>query len=458
VYGYDNNIIALRWRHIFNRRFISTISLNNSNYRYNVTSESTPEEAFDLSYGVNSTGFKSDFNFYHGRNEVNFGLDLSRYSISPGKYLPSSDSSLIIPKTLPGEKAMEFAVYLDDKFVLTDYLSINAGVRFSSFFAYGQQNVPVYDPDFSRSRSTVIDTITFKDGELSKSYAGPELRLSLNFRTSSRSSLKANYNRTRQYLHLLSNTTSISPTDTWKLSDYYLKPQIGDQYAVGFYQLFSKIETSAELYYKEIKNMVDFKGGTRLIMNETIERDLAPVKGKAYGVELAIKKEEGRLRWSVAYNYARIFLKSTGRFNEEILNSGKWFPANYDKPNNLAATFTYLFSRRFSFSSNYTWSTGRPITYPIATYYNGNTLLVHYSERNKYRIPDYMRLDISFKLNGNLRSNKIANPHWIFSVYNLLGRENVYSIYFKNENNVINGYKLSVFGKAIPSLSFNFDF
>jgi hypothetical protein len=295
---------------------------------------------------------------------------------------------------------------------------------------------------------------------LYKSYTGPEFRISLNFRTGTRSSFKLNYNRTRQYLHLLSNTTSISPTDTWKLSDYYLKPQIGDQYAVGFYQMLfnNSIETSVELYYKEIKNMLDFKGGTNLVMAENIEKDVVNVKGRAYGLELSLKKNEGRVRWSVGYTYARTFLKSIGKFSDEIINNGEWFPANFDKPNDLVATFNFLFSRRFSFSANYTWSTGRPITYPVSTYYMGDILLVHYSDRNKYRIPDYMRLDMSLKLSGNLRSHKIANPHWIFSVYNLLGRQNVYSIYFKHENKTVNGYKLSVFGKAIPSVSFNFDF
>jgi hypothetical protein len=293
-----------------------------------------------------------------------------------------------------------------------------------------------------------------------KSYAGPEFRVSLNFRTSSRSSFKINYNKTRQYLHLLSNTTSISPTDTWKLSDYYLRPQVGDQFAIGFYQILfnSNIQTSVELYYKSIKDMLDYKGGTNLVMADNIEKDVANVKGKAYGLELSLKKDEGRFRWSLGYTYSRTFLKSTGRFSDEIINHGEWFPANYDKPNDLVATFNFLFSRRFSFSGNYLWSTGRPITYPISTYYMGDNLLIHYSERNKYRIPDYMRVDLSFTFSGNLKSNKIANPHWIFSVYNLLGRENVYSVYFQNENKVINGYKLSIFARAIPSVSFNFDF
>ena len=460
IYSYDNNIVSLRWRHFFNSRFFSLLSVNNSNYRYEVSSESTPEEGFVLSHKVNSTGFKADFNWFLGRHEVNYGLDMTRYSVLPGSYQPSSDSSLVIPKTIQREKALEGALYIDEKFVVTDYMSINAGARFSSYFTFGPRSFPVYDPDYTRSISTITDTLNFKSHELYKSYAGPEFRVSLNFRTGTRSSFKLNYNRTRQYLHLLSNTTSISPTDTWKLSDYYLKPQIGDQYAIGFYQMLfnNSIETSVELYYKEIKNMLDFKGGTNLVMADNIEKDVVNVKGKAYGLELSIKRDEGRIRWNIGYTYSRTFLKSIGKFSDEIINNGEWFPANFDKPNDLVATFNFLLSRRFSFSTNYTWSTGRPITYPVSAYYMGDILLVHYSDRNKYRVPDYMRLDLSFKISGNLRSHKIANPHWIFSVYNLLGRQNVYSIYFKNENKIINGYKLSVFGRAIPSVSFNFDF
>jgi hypothetical protein len=264
----------------------------------------------------------------------------------------------------------------------------------------------------------------------------------------------------RQYLNLLSNTFAISPTDTWKLSDKYIKPQIGDQYAAGFYRLMSggKIEASVEVYYKRIKNMVDFKGMADLIMNEHIEMDLAPVDGKAYGIELLLKKSTGRTRWNIGYTWSRTLLKSTGNFRDEIINDSKWFPANYDKPSNLTITHTYLYSRRLSFSTNFTWSTGRPVTYPLTSYYIGNKLVVQYSDRNAYRIPDYMRLDVSCTINGNLRSHKIANPHFIFSVYNLLGRQNPYSVFFRNDKNIIYGYQLSIFGRAIPSVSFNFDF
>ncbi len=460
VYSYNNNIFAVKWRHFFNSRFFSSLSVNNSSYNYDITSQYLPSEAFVLSHKINSSGLKTDFNWFLGRNEINFGLDLTRYSISPGSYLPLSNSSLVIPRTIEKERAWESALYIDDKLLLTDFLSVNIGMRMSSFFSLGPQSVMIYNPEQSKSKSTVIDTLNFKSGEITSKYAGPEFRVSLNFRISDKNSIKINYNRTRQYLHLLSNSTSISPTDTWKLSDYYLKPQIGDQVALGFYEMLFKnnFEVSAEIYYKEIRNMVDFKGGTNLIMDENIEKDIVNVRGKAYGLELVLKKTEGKIRYSIGYTYSRTFVKSLSAFSDEIINSGKWFPANFDKPNDLVVTFNYLFSRRLSFSSNYTWSTGRPITYPIATYRVGDKLMVTYSDRNEYRIPDYSRLDLSLRVSGNLKSHKIAHPYWTFSVYNVLGRQNVYSIYFKKEGDMVKGYKLSVFGRAIPSVTFSFDF
>ena len=460
VYSYDNNIFALKWRHFFTSRFFSALSINNSSYNYNISSQNIPAEAFVLSHKVNSTSFKADFNWFQGRNEINFGVDLTKHEILPGSYLPKGDSSLIVQHTIEKERAWEGGLYIDDKFLLTDFLSVNVGMRMSSYYALGPQSVMIYNPEYSKSTSTITDTLNFKAGKVIRKYGGLEPRVSLNFRISNKNSFKINYNRTRQYLHMLSNSTSIAPTDTWKLCDYYLKPEIGDQIAVGFYELLFKnnFEASAELYYKTIRNMVDFKGGTNLIMNDNIEKDIINMKGKAYGLELVLKKTEGKIRYSIGYTYSRTFVKSIGTFSDEIINSGKWFPANFDKPNDLVVTFNYLFSRRISFSSSYTYSTGRPITYPIATYDISDKLLVTYSDRNEYRIPDYSRLDVSLKVSGNLKSHRIAHPNWTFSVYNLLGRENVYSIYFKNQGEFVNGYKLSVFGRAIPSVTFSFDF
>jgi hypothetical protein len=460
TYGYQNTIVALRWRHMYHSRFFSILSLNNSNYNYSVSSKNPVTEAFRLSHRINSTGVKLDFNLFRGRHEFNFGADMTVYSVLPGRYNPAGDSSLVIQELIDRERAAEPSIYFDDKFTLTENISVNAGLRFSSFFALGPATVYTYDPLMPRTSSSITDTTSYGAFRPYKVYAGPELRLSVNYRIDNKSSLKLNYNRTRQYLHLLSNTTSISPTDSWKLSDKYIRPQVGDQVAAGIYRMLhgTSIEASAEIYYKTMKNVADFKGGAELVMNNSIAEDIVNVRGKSYGAELMIKRTEGKIRGTVSYTFARTFLRSTGKFGDEIINNGKWFPANHDKPHDLIVTANYLLSRRFSLSGSYTRSTGRPITYPVATYYYNGMLLIHYSDRNKYRLPDYSRLDVSMKVSGNLKARKIANPHWIFSVYNVLGRKNVYSVFFRQENNEINGYELSVFGQAIPSVTFTFDF
>ncbi len=301
TYKYNNNIFALKWRHFFTSRFISSFTLNNSYYAYDVSSHYIDEEAFVLSHKINSTGFKSDFNWFRGRNEFNFGLDLTRYAVNPGSFQPNSSGSLVIPETIEPERAFEGAVYADDKLTISDFLSVNFGMRVSSYVSMGPQSVMVYKPGFPRSKTTIIDTLNFTKGESTAMYGGPEFRISMNFRISDRNSFKINYNRTRQYLHLLSNSTTISPTDTWKLCDYYIKPQVGDQVAAGFYEMIDKkgIEVSAEIYYKWIRDMVDFKGGSSFLMVENIEKDIVNVNGKAYGLELVLRKTEGKIRYSV---------------------------------------------------------------------------------------------------------------------------------------------------------------
>ncbi|HVN58657.1 MAG TPA: TonB-dependent receptor [Bacteroidales bacterium] len=460
TYSYNNAIVSGRWRHFFNSHFFSVITLSNSSYNYDISSTKVESEGFNLEHKINTTGLRADVNYYQGRHEFNFGAEMSYHTVVPGKFSPKGDSSLVVTDAIRSERALEGALYAEDKIALTEKLSATAGLRLSSFLVMGPASVMIYDKSFPKSITTIIDTINYGKNRIYKTYLGPEYRLSLNYKAADNISVKVNYNRTRQYLHLLSNSASISPTDTWKLSDYYIKPEIGDQFAVGVYDVLSRLgmEASAEVYYKTIANMVDFKGGTNLVMDKNIEKDLVAARGKAYGLELMLRKTEGKFQGSISYTYSRSFLKSTGSFSDEIINSGKWFPSNYDKPNNLVLVFNYLLSRRLSFAANYTYSTGRPITYPVSIYVIDDLQLTYYSDRNRYRLPDYSRLDVSVKYSGNLRSHRLMHPNWIFSVYNLLGRENVYSVFFRNEQNVINGYKLSVFGQAIPTITFNFDF
>jgi outer membrane receptor for ferrienterochelin and colicin len=461
TYNYMNRIVSLKWRHTLNNNFIFALSANTSFYKYIIESNKIPEYDFALEHRIGFSNLKADFNWYRIDNhKFNFGLDLNMYNILPGKFHPISGTSLNTENTIEREKAIEGAIYAEDKIKLTENLSLNIGLRFSFFSAIGPKTISLYYPDQPLSFSSIYDTLEIMPHKIYKTYSGPEYRISLNYKLTGNSSVKLNYNRTRQYLHLLTNTTAISPTDTWKLSDYYIKPQTGDQYAIGYYfePASHGFEISAEAYYKNIQNMIDFKGGSNLIMNGNIESDIINVSGRAYGIELMIKKSAGKLNWNISYTYSRILVRSNTQFQSDAINSGNWFPASYDKPHDFAMMLSYFMTRRASFSMNYTYSTGRPITYPVAVYENSNMLLVQYSERNKYRIPYYSRLDISARFSGNLKSHKLINPAWTFSVYNLLGRDNVYSVYFKSTGSGMAGYKLSIFAVAIPTLAYSFDF
>lgn len=460
VYAYENILASLRWKHFWNSRFFSLLTLSHSFYTHDIQHNDIAAEEYILRHYLNTSTLKGDFNIFRGLHEINFGLELNYHDLLPGSYVPGSDTSIVLAHLMEKERSLEGALYLDDRIKITDYLSVEAGLRVSSFLTFGPRTVFLYDPRYSMSLYSLTDTVSYGQGDLMSSYAGLEPRASINLRLTDNNSLKINYNRTKQYVHLLSNSASISPTDSWKLCDNYLRPETGDQYAIGFYQfLFGrKIEASAELYYKDIRNMIDFKGGTVLTMIKNIERDMIYVRGRAYGIELSLKKNEGKLRYNIGYTYARTFARSTGGFRDESINGGRWYPANYDRPHDLEVTLHYLYSRRLNFSANYVYSSGRPVTLPISEYWFNDILLIHYSERNKYRIPYYSRLDVSLRVNGNLRVKKIAHPYWTFSVINLLGRANAYSVYFVEKNDMIKGYQLSVFGTAIPSVSFSFDF
>jgi hypothetical protein len=264
----------------------------------------------------------------------------------------------------------------------------------------------------------------------------------------------------RQYIHVLSNTTAISPTDIWKLSDPNIKPQYGDQVSFGLYKNFKSnaVETSAEVYYKRIKNYLDYKSGAQLVLNHHIETDVMSTKGKAYGVELMVKKQNGKLNGWISYTWSRILLKMDDSTAGEVINGGNYYPANYDKPHDVTMAGNYRFSHRFSVSMNITYSTGRPITLPIGRFYYAGSWRALYADRNAYRIPDYFRTDLSMNIEGNHKVHQKTHNSWTIGVYNLTGRRNPYSVYYVSENGAINGYKLSIFGNAIPFVNFNIRF
>ncbi|MCA1756926.1 MAG: carboxypeptidase-like regulatory domain-containing protein [Bacteroidales bacterium] len=461
LYSYNNIIASAKWRHIFTEKLFGVVSLNHSNYNYDITSESEKVFSFGLRHNIDYTDIKAHFTWYPNyRHQADFGVDIGRYKVLPGEIYPAGDSSLVIPSAIQRQNAISPSFFISDEINLLDNLNINAGIRLSTFFSTGPSTVYIYHPGFPRSRSSITDTIYYGRGKTAKRYIVPELRLSVNYLISNRSSVKLSYNNTAQFIHQISNTASISPTDIWVLSDTHIKPQRGEQAAIGIYTslLNNSLELSVEGYYKRIKNIIDFKGGASLLLNENLETDIVNLNGNARGLEFMIRKSNGRMNGWLSYTYSSIMVRSATPFPEEEINSGAGFPANYDKPHDLTLVFNYIFSRRISFSSTYSYSTGRPITYPVAAYNFGGNNILHYSDRNQYRIPDYSRLDIALTIDGNLKSKKLAHSTLTFSVINLLGRENVYSIYFKTEQNIVNGYKLSIFARPIPSISYTFKF
>jgi hypothetical protein len=459
-YQYSNINASIKYQHHFNDKLLSSFSGIYSKYNYKISSRSNPQLAFDMTNEILHGELKADFAWYPNTDhKIKFGLSSILYRLNPGTRLGMGDESLIKNQEMEDERGIESAIYISDEYKISNRLLLYAGLRFSSFFYLGPKTVYSYKEDMPVEPENVSDTVYHDAGSPIETYMGPEFRFSLRYIIDRYSSLKISYNRMRQYLHMISNTTAISPTDYWKLSDPYLKPQIGDQISLGYYlDMFGdKVESSAEIYYKKFNNIVEYKGGATLLLNDMIETDLINGTGRAYGLEIMIRKE-GRLNGWLSYTYSRVFYKVDGKFPSEQINSGEYYPANHDKPHDVTLTGNYKFSRRFGVSSNFTYSTGRPITFPVSKYIQRSNVLLQYSERNQYRIPDYMRWDLSASLYGNLKSKKIAHSDWTLSVYNVTGRDNVYSIFFITQEGVTKGYKLSVFNQPIITLTYNFRF
>ncbi|MDX2430865.1 MAG: TonB-dependent receptor [Bacteroides sp.] len=460
-YHYANTNVVLGWKHIFSQKLFANFSGIYSSYLYDISSQIQEDQAFKMDYRIDQRELKAGFTWFPSQDhKVQFGLDGIFYQLDPGSLNPFSDQSQIKALYLEREHAIESALYISDEFNLSDKLTIYGGLRYSYYAFLGPKTVTNYYEGVPLDPVNIKDSSYYARGQMIQSYHGPEFRINLRYKLSGSSSIKLSYNRMRQYLNMLSNTTAVSPTDTWKLSDSHIRPQIGDQYALGFYKDFRKqnIETSVELYYKNIIDIIEYKGGANLVLNDAIEQDLINGDGRAYGIEIMVKRSSGKLNGWISYTYSRIMIKADSEYPVERINNGDWFPANHDKPHDVTLVGNYKFSRRFSISSNVTYSTGRPITYPVAKYKIRNMTMLHYTYRNEYRIPDYFRWDISANIEGNLKSTKLAHSSWSFSVYNVTGRDNVYSIYFVSKENSVNGYKLSIFSQPVFTVTYNFKF
>jgi TonB-dependent receptor-like protein/carboxypeptidase-like protein len=462
IFKYSNRLASLKWDHTFNKKSKAALIFTNSEYKFNIDYDSDDLNSFDFGYKVSESQLQLKFNYeLTPKHNLSYGVASKIYNISPGYQHPKNPESLLISTNIEKERALESAIYLADSYKLSDKLLLDLGLRYSYYAALGEANINSYQAGLPLSNETVNGTTHYKKNEVIKTYGGLEPRLAARYFITEDFSIKAGYDMTRQYIHLLSSNVTQSPTDTWKLSDSNVAPQTAQQISLGLFKNLKdgEYEVSLEGYYKKSKNILDYKVGAQLVLNENVETELLQGEGKAYGVELLLKKTTGKLNGWIGYTYSRTFIKLDSQFSSEIVNNGKYFPANFDKPHDLSAILNYKFTRRYSLSTNFLYQTGRPITYPIGTYQYGNAQYTLYSDRNAYRIPDYIRLDIGINIEGNHKIKKLAHSFWNISVYNVLGRNNPYSIYFvTDQSGKVKGYKTSIFSIPVPSITYNFKF
>jgi len=461
-YGYGNINVSAHWRAIFNERLMANFSVGYDHYDYKNDETTDSIQAARLSFAINQYFAKANFNLELEKHKLNFGVSSMLYDIGSGKYEPLGKESQVAFDELQQDKALESAAYLGEEWEVTPKLSLNAGVRYSMFNAMGPRDYYTYQPGTLPSESTIMDTVRVTGNKVLKTYHGPELRLSGRYAFSDDLSVKVGFNTMRQYIHKVSNTSIMSPTDTWKLSDVNIKPQQGWQLAGGFYYSTPSDmwEFSLEGYYKKMKDYLDYRSGAKLLMNHHLETDVINTEGYAYGVELEVKKPKGKLNGWASYTYSRTFLRQNDKRIVRPINGGDWYPTEYDKPHDFKFVGNYKFTRRYSLSLNMDYSTGRPTTIPAGQYYDEKlgTTQVYYTDRNSYRVPDYFRMDLSFNVEASHHLTLATHSSISFGVYNLTGRKNVYSIYYVVEDKRIQGYKMSIFGAPIPFVTYNIKF
>jgi hypothetical protein len=458
-YDYANAGASVNLKHRFNSRISGDLAGVFGEYAFQMVDESLESFAFSHDYRINHYELKTDLNWLSlGSHKLSLGGNVIYYMLDRGNVKPYGDLSLRIPVDLGVENAVETALYFADEITITPRLTLYGGLRYSYYLALGAASVLEFEEGLPKIEANIIGTQQFGAGEVIKRYSGPEPRISFNYLLGSSNSVKFSYNRVRQYLFMLTNTTAISPTDQWKLCDYNISPPFIDQLSAGYYHDFDKIgfSTSLEAYYKMVSNVKEYRDGASFIDNPNIELEILEGDQKAYGLEMMARKNTGRFNGWIAYTYSRSTMHFKSNFPGESINGGVPYPSNYDRPHNLNIVSNLKLDRRFSFSLNMVYTTGRPVTYPISIYYINRIQHIYYSQRNEYRIPDYFRIDLSVNIEGNLKRKKIAHSFWMLNFYNLTGRKNAYSVYFKNEDGAMKGYKLSIFDRLLVTLSWNF--
>ncbi len=459
---YGNTLVTVNWRHQFNTKNSGDFTISNSNYAFNIDYDGNDtNKGFNLKYQVNETDLKFVMKYNHSNtHQFKYGLESKFYRVNPGTISPSGTTSEVTPLTIPKERALENSLFLLDEIKLNNKINFNLGVRLNQYLALGPSTERIYQSGIPKNESSLINTVNHDTNDIFKTYHNLSYRISGRYAFTDSFSLKAGYNKSFQYIHRLNNNTTATPVDTWRLSDTNIKPQEGTQLSLGLFKNLDddNYELSLEGYFKEYENLLDYKIGANLLLNENIETEVLQGKGKSYGIEFLLRKNKGRLNGWLGYSYSRSLIQLNSVFDEERVNDGLFFPTNYDIPHDFNAVLNYKFTKRYSLSMNFTYQTGKPITYPTGKYNIDGIEFLTYSNRNQFRIPDYYRMDIGINIEGNHKIKKLAHSFWNISVYNVLGRNNPYSAFFQTVNGQIEAYQNSIFSVPIPTITYNFKF
>ncbi|HNP69369.1 MAG TPA: TonB-dependent receptor [Aequorivita sp.] len=465
--SFGNTTLNLRWNHLFSNKLFSNLSLIYSDYYYGLELKFVE---FDFDSGIRNFNLKYDFTHYISNNiDLRYGINSIYYKFNPGDVTPTTEDSGINPFKLTDKYAWENAAYVDAEIELSDRISIQAGLRLSTFNRLGQDELFLYEDDnpiiYNESldiyqKAKPIDTVSFGRSETIKSFANLEPRFAISYLLNEDSSLKASYNRMAQYIHLISNTTSPTPFDIYAPSGKYIEPQLADQVALGYFRNFNNYSLEVETFYKEVKNRLDYVDDADLIANDAVEQILLNGEARAYGLEVLFKKNTGKFQGWVAYTLSKSEQRTPGRTpTESGINNGEWYKSPWDKTHDISITGQYEFTNKWSFGANFIFQTGIPTTYPEGQYeYNGVVVPI-YEARNSSRLSAFHRMDLSATWTPKPESTKRWKGEWVFSIYNVYNRKNAASVSFReNTDTGLNeAVRLSIFG-IIPSVTYNFKF
>ena len=462
---YGNSTLNLRWNHLINEKTFSNTSLIFSDYYYGLQLDFV---GFDWKSGIKNLNFKFDLkNYYSNIFQFNYGLNVIYYDFNPGTIGPLTPDSGFNFSRLNKKYAFENSTYFDVIHKINSQLSLRYGIRLNQFLRLRQNGLQQYandDPLYYDNDLKIYDPATPLAGNFDnnssvfKTYNNIEPRINISYSFNNQS-IKASYNRLNQYLHLISNTSSPTPLDIWVPSGPYIKPQKLDQYALGYYKRIKNIKIETEIFYKKIKNRLDYIDGADLVANDNIETVILPGKSRAYGFEILLKKSEGRHKFMVAYTLSKSEQKTPGRNSlEDGINFSNWYNTPYDKPHDFSINSEYILSKKLKIVGNFIYQTGQPTNYPNSQYTYMNLNVPNYGKRNSQRLPNYHRMDINLTLTPEKKNKKIESS-WVFGIYNLYDRDNASSIIFRRNNETLKNeaVQISIFG-IVPSVTYNFKF